>query len=589
MDDTVIFTRPVETVEEIQKGWHELKLRVDQLEADRDALEKSNHVLRSRLERVIEHRQKSHSELVILLTGLVTKLPINDVGVVIARLVEHNTHVTKMCAALAEGKMEAAMPQPALLKALDQTKRELLAALKPAVEELIRLEVPLDHDQLRSLTTKPDLFFSPAVVRASRCFVKGQVPRERILKTFGEEALVLFNDLTTDPKLNPRPKAEEIVLSFKNDFDALLQQSAAIPADQRAALQKLHQQVQGSKAATDQARAQKNVFYKLSFLLELLHYYENQNTEAPDVIFANRLPVLIEQLAVPPAQDHLEEKLILEAEALLGHIISLDHRLMAVNNVGKGGDTGRTLKYVLRFRVEESPLQNPVIVNEIIPEFIKHLIPPQKPPSVPALTPLLQLLRPDLQRVIVRAIMVSDRLGKDAADHLGRALGKTLKLEGLEAELKVAATLSLESERQIAWEKIKGLIASRQEPGEIAKAIRDRLHARYDAEEAKQSWVTLTEADPLSLIRVFCQLPYLPDGRTDPVARAMMETYVTRLTHEKYAATYQKVLNSLKNMMNANAQSPTLLNFVALVKWVDAGAAQKLSADLGMPAGKVAG
>ena len=61
-----------------------------------------------------------------------------------------------------------------------------------------------------------------------------------------------------------------------------------------------------------------------------------------------------------------------------------------------------------------------------------------------------------------------------------------------------------------------------------------------------------------------------------------METYVTRLTHEKYAATYQKVMNSLKNMFKANAQSPTLLNFVALVKWVDAAAAQKLSADLGM-------
>ena len=81
---------------------------------------------------------------------------------------------------------------------------------------------------------------------------------------------------------------------------------------------------------------------------------------------------------------------------------------------------------------------------------------------------------------------------------------------------------------------------------------------------------------------MFCQLPYLADGRTDPVARAVMETYVTRLTHEKYAATYHKVLNSLKNMFKANAQSPTLLNFIALVKWVDAAAAQKLSGDLGM-------
>jgi hypothetical protein len=113
--------------------------------------------------------------------------------------------------------------------------------------------------------------------------------------------------------------------------------------------------------------------------------------------------------------------------------------------------------------------------------------------------------------------------------------------------------------------------------------MRDRLHAKYEADEIKQSWITLTEADPISLIRVFCQLPYLPDGRTDPVARAVMETYVSRLTHEKYAATYSKVVNSLKNMFRANASSPTLLNFVALVKWVDAAGAQKLSVDVGLP------
>src|SRR6185503_20858100 len=182
-------------------------------------------------------------------------------------------------------------------------------------------------------------------------------------------------------------------------------QAAALPAEKRAALQALHQQVQRSKAATEEARAQKNIFYKLSFLIELLHYYENQSTEAPDVIFAGRLPVLIEQLVVPGAQDRLEEKLILQAEALLAHIISPEHRLMVVNNVGKGGEAGKTRKYLLRFRVEESAVQNPVVIGEIIPEFIKHLIPPQKPPPAPVLAALLRMLRPDLQRAIVRAIM----------------------------------------------------------------------------------------------------------------------------------------------------------------------------------------
>jgi hypothetical protein len=37
-------------------------------------------------------------------------------------------------------------------------------------------------------------------------------------------------------------------------------------------------------------------------------------------------------------------------------------------------------------------------------------------------------------------------------------------------------------------------------------------------------------------------------------------------------------------MFKAKADSPTLLNFIALVKWVDPDAARKMSADIGMPA-----
>ena len=78
MDDTVVFTRPVATVDEVQQGWHELKLRISQLEAERAALEHDNKTLRSLLERVIEHRQKSHSELVLLLMDLDHFKKIND-------------------------------------------------------------------------------------------------------------------------------------------------------------------------------------------------------------------------------------------------------------------------------------------------------------------------------------------------------------------------------------------------------------------------------------------------------------------------------------------------------------------------------
>jgi hypothetical protein len=166
---------------------------------------------------------------------------------------------------------------------------------------------------------------------------------------------------------------------------------------------------------------------------------------------------------------------------------------------------------------------------------------------------------------------------------LGKAIGKELGLTGLDTPVRGLETLPVEIERQIAWEKVKELMASRADPAVIAAAIRDRLHAKYDADELKQSWITVTEADPISLIRVFCHLPYLADGRTDSIARTVMESFVSRLTHEKYAATYHKVMNSLRNMFKANPNSPTLVNFIALVKWVDPEAASRLSLDIGMP------
>jgi hypothetical protein len=155
---------------------------------------------------------------------------------------------------------------------------------------------------------------------------------------------------------------------------------------------------------------------------------------------------------------------------------------------------------------------------------------------------------------------------------------------GLEEEVIHASSLSPEVERQLAWDNVRELVVKRADAGTIAQAIRDRLHARYDSDEVRQSWITLTEADPISLIRIICQLPYLTDGRTDPIARAVLESYVTRLTHDKYAATYAKVLNSLRNMARANANSPTLQNFLAMIRWVDPAAAGKLSGEVGLPA-----
>lgn len=570
--------RPTPSMEEIQQGWHKLASRVDQLEAERGALEQENKSLRTLLEKAIEHRQKSHGELVNLIAGLVSKLPINDVGVVVSRLVEHNAHVNEVCVALANGKIEGNVLQPAIIKVLEQTKRDLAAAVKPTVDELVRLGTPLETKMLQSLITQPDLFFSQEVIRANRCFIKGQVPRERIVREFGEPALACFNDLTTDAKLNPRPKPEEIVLGFKNEFEGLLQQDSVLPADKRKDLLDLHQKVQRSKASTAEAQAQRNTFLKLSFILDLLHYYNHQNTETPEGTFAQRLPAVIEQLVVTNDQDNLDEKLIKQAESLLAFVAGPDQRLMIVNNIGKGGRTGRTVKFVLTLRLEKVPELDGVIAT-----FVKHLIPNQKAPPVKSLAAILRLVKPEWQRLVVKAVATTTRIRKDEAEALGLAIGREMGLAGIEADLtKPEVAVTPEMEQQVAWENIKARLTQRASPNDIATAIRDRLHAKYDADEVKQSWLALTAAEPMALVRIFCLLPYLPDGQTDPMAQAIMESYVSRLTHEKYTETYAKVVHALRNLFKVKPDSPALVNFISLVKWVNAEAAAKLSQDIGL-------
>jgi hypothetical protein len=189
-----------------------------------------------------------------------------------------------------------------------------------------------------------------------------------------------------------------------------------------------------------------------------------------------------------------------------------------------------------------------------------------------------------LQRQTVKTIMAFDRIRKEEAEALGKAVANQLGLQGIEEELRAAEAVSPEQDRQMAWGRIKESIAQRSDATTVAGAIRDRLHARYDADEIKQSWIMLTETDPMTFIRIFCHLPYTASGSTDPIAKPVMETYVTRLVHEKYIATYSRVSKSLKNMFHANAHSPTLLNFMALVRWASPEAADKISADIGMPA-----
>ena len=99
MSQTENGTAPVASVDEMQRTWHDLNLRLRQLEVGNVALEHENKNLRQLMERIVQHRKKSHGDLVNLLTTLVSKLPINDVAVVVSRLVEHNAQVGDVCAA----------------------------------------------------------------------------------------------------------------------------------------------------------------------------------------------------------------------------------------------------------------------------------------------------------------------------------------------------------------------------------------------------------------------------------------------------------------------------------------------------------
>ncbi len=570
-------TAPLPSMEQIQQAWNQFTLRIEKLETLNTALEHENIHLRRLLERSVEYRRKSHTDLVNLITTLVSKLPFNDLGGIITRLVEHNNQVVEISAALLGGKIEEAQLQPAILKMLDKTKRDLAAAIKPLVTDLIQRDTPMERSMLESLIVQPEDFFKPSVVRGSRCFVKGHLPRERVIREFGEPALVFFKDLTTDLKYNPRPKPEEIVLGFVPDFETVLQQNPAAIGEKKEALLALYRKIKESRGSSESARAQKTIFLKLSFILEMLHYYNNQSTESPDAVFAQRLPPLIEQLVITSESDSLDEKNIQNAEELLGYVLHSDYRMAIINNLGKAGGLAKTLRLVLTLRLEKAPEP-----DEAAQEMVKHLIPSGKAPAAADIAPVLRLIHPNRLRKVLEAMLATDRIAKPEAGALAKAVAQTLHLPGMEDLFRSTGPLSPAKEQELAWNNIKDLIATRATPLDITQAIRKRLHAKFDNDELKASWLVLTESDPLLLIRIFCQLPYLQDGQTDPIARSILESFVSRLTHEKYGEVYQKVVGALKNIHKVKADSPALVNFISLVRWVDAEAANRISNDVGM-------
>ena len=143
---------------------------------------------------------------------------------------------------------------------------------------------------LRTLIAKPETF-SPRRRPGEPLFCQGHVTRNGCCAEFGEAALG-FQRPDHRCRLNPRPKADEIVLGFKPDFlkrccnriPTWAGQTAgverAVPADSK--------EPHGHRR---RARAQRNAFQRMSFLSSLLLLRTSGHGGA-DVIFAMRLPAL---------------------------------------------------------------------------------------------------------------------------------------------------------------------------------------------------------------------------------------------------------------------------------------------------------
>ena len=101
-------------------------------------------------------------------------------------------------------------------------------------------------------------------------------------------------------------------------------------------------------------------------------------------------------------------------------------------------------------------------------------------------------------------------------------------------------------------EHIRGAASAQLRDSEAAVTVTTTSDIDFELAQISEDVISeVGNTDPMAMIKIFCQLPYLANGKTDSIARTVMEAYVSRLTHEKYAATYHKVVNSLKTMFHA--------------------------------------
>ena len=215
-----------------------------------------------------------------------------------------------------------------------------MAALKPLVEELSQLDTPLETETLQARWRAGVVFLAAGHSPQPLFCQRLALARERIVRDFGA-GVVFFNDLTTDPKLNPNPKPQEIVLAFKSDFESLLQQNPAVVPDKRNDLMALYRKDARCKETTAEARLEDR-FRQALVRDRVAAFLRASKHRSAGYHFAQRLPALIEQLViVAPQQETLDPGIDQPGGNVDGSVINPDH-LMIINNVGKGSALGKT-------------------------------------------------------------------------------------------------------------------------------------------------------------------------------------------------------------------------------------------------------
>ena len=111
---------------------------------------------------------------------------------------------------------------------------------------------------------------------------------------------------------------------------------------------------------------------------------------------------------------------------------------------------------------------------------------------------MLRFLSPEAQRVVVRAILNSDRLRREDAEPLGQELIKELGLP----QIAISRPDGISDKTQMGPVHHQGTDRQPRFANEITEAIRKQLHAKYDADEVKQSWLVLAESRNQVLVTI---------------------------------------------------------------------------------------